>query len=62
MDGLRLTLIWYDKKLCSLFLRAPVKALRMLFWAEAGMTVSGFVCRNFHGHVREAAGMFAALS
>lgn len=26
------------------------------------MTVSKFVCRNFSGHVRKAAGMFAALS
>lgn len=34
----------------------------MLFWAAAGMTVSKFVCRNFSGHVRKAAGMFAALS
>lgn len=39
-----------------------LKALRMLFWAVAGMTVSGFVCRNLPGRVREAAGLFAALS
>ena len=53
---------WWKKGKSSLFQQAPVKALRMLFWAEAGMTVSGFVCRNFPVHVREAAGMFAALS
>ncbi len=46
----------------ALFQWAPEKALRMLFWAEAEMTVSGFVCRNFSGHVREAVGMIAALS
>lgn len=34
----------------------------MLFWAEAGVTVSGFVCRKLPGHVSEGAGMFAALS
>lgn len=50
---------WIKK---GLHQQTSVKSLRMLFWADAGMTVSGFVCRNFLGHVGEAAGMFAALS
>lgn len=34
----------------------------MLFWAQTGMTVIGFVCRNFSGHVRGGVGMFCASS
>lgn len=43
-----------EKGSYSLFQRAPVKALRMLFWAAGLFSESG--------HVRAAAGVFAALS
>lgn len=43
-----------EKGSYSLFQRAPVKALRMLFWAAGLFSESG--------HVRAAAGVFAAPS
>lgn len=43
-----------EKRSHSLFQRAPLKALRMLFWAAGLFSESS--------HVRAAAGVFAALS
>lgn len=40
--------------LARYFQQAPVKALRMLFWAVIAMTISSSVCRNSSAHVRSS--------